>query len=117
MSRKHRSESAPNPEIVLGPVRARPKSKLKAERIQLMLGKNPGWELSPDRRAITRSYRFPGLPAAFAFAEMANHLGSEDHPVQVIQLGSTVTCRLTSPWVNGLTRLDFELARQISLQE
>jgi pterin-4a-carbinolamine dehydratase len=116
MSQKKHSESTPSPVIGTAPAQAKPKSKLKAERIQSMLRKTPGWELTPDRQAITRSYRFPVLPAAVAFAAMANHLGSGDHPVQVVQLGNAVTCRLTSPWVNGLTKLDFNLARQINLQ-
>jgi pterin-4a-carbinolamine dehydratase len=120
MSQMDRSESTTlTPGIGTGPAQAKPKTKLKAERIQAMLKATPGWGLSPDQRSITRSYRFPGLAAAFAFAELATRIAaaSGDHPVQVVQLGSTVTCKLTSSWVNGLTMLDFTLAQRINLQE
>jgi 4a-hydroxytetrahydrobiopterin dehydratase len=92
-------------------------SRLKAERVQLLLEALPGWRLSPGGGSISRSFRFPAAGSALAFTQFVTALAGETGHTPAVSLeGLRVTCRLTTAAAGGLTLQDFELAQRISLR-
>jgi len=89
--------------------------RLKAERVQLELESIPGWELSGDGGAISRSFGLPGSLAAVLLVGLIAVLASEagQHPEMTV-VHSTVVCSLTTPEVGGVTEKDLDLARRIN---
>ena len=90
--------------------------RLKAERVQKSLVALPGWRLSSDEEAITRTFHFHSSGPPLLFAALVNSLGREvgHYPAQTI-VRQTVVCNLTTPAVGGVTEKDLELAGRISL--
>lgn len=73
-----------------------------------------GWELSPDGKAITKTFRFRGFRDAMAWmmrsgfdAEQLNH-----HP-EWSNTYNRVEVRLTTHDTGGLSEMDIELARRM----
>ncbi len=73
-----------------------------------------GWEMVPERDAVTRTYRFANFVEAFGFmtraalwAEKLNH-----HP-EWSNTYRNVTVTLTTHDANGLTELDAKLAAKM----
>src|SRR5262245_18983716 len=90
---------------------------LKAERVQLLLEKLPGWQVSGDGKSIMRAFRFSGPGPTQAFASLISAMAAEaGHSPTIWIEGSSVICKLTTPVVGGLTILDFDLAHHLSLQ-
>jgi 4a-hydroxytetrahydrobiopterin dehydratase len=84
---------------------------LGPDDIQASLALRPGWALSADGLAITRSFCFADFSQAFGFmtrvalaAEKANH-----HP-EWFNVYNRVDVRLTTHDAGGLTERDFALA-------
>lgn len=91
--------------------------KLKAERVELMLKTLPGWKLSFDQKALTRSFQFPTTEKAFSFVNLVAGLAFRRNQYPEVRFQrATVTLSLSSPKAGGLTLLDFALARQIQQQ-
>jgi 4a-hydroxytetrahydrobiopterin dehydratase len=92
-------------------------TRLKPERVQLMLRKLPQWRLSRDGKSLTRSFKFADPKAPLAFAGFITALAVEDGHYPAVTLNrETVVCKLTTPAAGGVTLKDFEMARRISLQ-
>jgi pterin-4a-carbinolamine dehydratase len=99
--------------------RARPLTRLKAERVQDALRALPGWRLLRSGAAITRAFRFRSAETPLLFAALVGALAREGcHPPPAITVyDREVVCRLASPESGGVTRADIRLARRISLLE
>lgn len=78
--------------------------ELKPERIQLMLGRLPGWALRQDGRAIVRTRLFTTPEAAYAFIRNACWLGAKlKQPMTVRLAGTEATVVLPGHPVRGCT--------------
>lgn len=77
------------------------------QRLRLL----PGWALSDDGLAITRSYRFADFCNAFAFmTRVALAAEKADHHPEWFNVYNRVDVRLTTHDASGLTERDFALA-------
>lgn len=87
--------------------------KLSQEDLSAALDSLPGWSLENDK--LRREFRFAGFTEAFGFmtsaaieAEKMNH-----HP-EWFNVYNRVVVDLTTHDANGITELDFELARKMN---
>ncbi len=95
---------------------ARIDERLKAERIQGLLAELPGWRLAAGGSALERVHRFPSPRAAAAFVALAAEIGAADGFLPELDLRRReVTERIAADAADGLTRCDFDRARQFSL--
>lgn len=86
---------------------------LSHEEIQAALDQLPGWTVRDDK--LSRDFKFKNFIQAFGFmtsaaieAEKMNH-----HP-EWFNVYSTVKVQLTTHEAQGITLLDFELARKMN---
>ncbi|MGP3562573.1 4a-hydroxytetrahydrobiopterin dehydratase [Geobacillus sp. BK01] len=86
--------------------------RLTETEVQLLLGEANGWKLT-DERWIVKKYRFQDYLQGIEFvrqiaviSENANH-----HPFISIDY-KLITVKLSSWRAKGLTKLDFDLAKQ-----
>jgi pterin-4a-carbinolamine dehydratase len=93
--------------------------KLKPERVQLELATMPGWELSPEGKAILRTRRFGSKRAAGAFAAYVSSLAWDAGQPVRLQLDRTrLTIRLVAPSsrfgrIGELTMSVLDFAREL----
>ncbi len=93
---------------------APPGGRLKAERIQTQLRSVPGWRGKDRRKAIARTYTFPGFRASIAFVNLVAELAeARDHHPDIDIRYNKVTLTLSTHSAGGLTEKDFDLARLI----
>lgn len=72
----------------------------------------PGWSLSADGAAITRTYVFADFVAAFGFmTRAAIHAEKADHHPEWFNVYNRVEVTLTTHDVGGLSGRDLALAR------
>ena len=85
--------------------------KLNSVQITSALAKIPGWKKKAD--AISRTFQFKDFPAAMKFVGAVAGLAEQawHHPDIDIRWNK-VTLALTTHDAGGLTRKDFDLARQ-----
>ncbi|GAB4090063.1 4a-hydroxytetrahydrobiopterin dehydratase [Hydrogenophaga soli] len=84
---------------------------LSQNEAQQRLRQLPGWALSDDGQAITRSYRFADFCNAFAFmTRVALAAEKADHHPEWFNVYNRVDVRLTTHDASGLTERDFALA-------
>ena len=73
-----------------------------------------GWALSPDGKALERSFRFKDFSEAFGFlARVAMHAEKVDHHPEFTSVWNRVDFRLTTHDADGVTTRDAELAKAI----
>ena len=73
-----------------------------------------GWILSPDGKALERTYRFKDFAEAFAFlTRVAAHAEAIDHHPEFTNVWNRVDFRLTSHDSGGVTQRDVALAQAI----
>ncbi len=88
--------------------------RLKAERIQTRMRSVPGWRGKDRRKAIARTYTFPGFRASIAFVNLVAELAeARDHHPDIDIRYNKVTLTLSTHSAGGLTEKDFDLARLI----
>ena len=91
--------------------------RLKAERVQLLLGQLEGWRLASGGGTIFRRFTFPGLRAAIAFTTLVAEIaGAFLHQLVLDVHGGEVKVTIGGQDAGGLTLKDFELASAVSLQ-
>lgn len=90
--------------------------KLTDEEIHQELSQLPGWRLTDDGK-IARDFKLKDFKAALGFIVRIG-LASEamDHHPEIFNVYSTVKIALNTHDAQGLTALDFQLARQIDAQ-
>ncbi len=85
--------------------------KLDDAEIRKALGDLPGWTLSPEGDAISRSFRFADFAQAFAFMTRSALAAEKlDHHPEWSNVYNRVEVKLTTHDAGGLTKLDFDLA-------
>lgn len=91
-----------------------PATLIEDDRIDAAVAALDGWQLAPDRRAISRSYRFADFSAAFGFMARAALVAEKlDHHPEWTNVWNRVEVRLTTHDAGGLTRLDLSLAASL----
>ena len=92
-----------------------PLQKLKAERVELMLARLPGWQASPDRTLLSRELELPSRVQAARFAQQAVEWASLRHGEPWFSVSQrNVQIRLSTPEVGGLTESDLNFARKLN---
>lgn len=89
---------------------------LAPERVRELLPEVPGWQPTPDGRAIVRTWRAADFGAALAFfGRVAEVAEAEDHhPDLHLTDYRAVRLELTTHAAGGLTENDFILAAKIN---
>lgn len=89
---------------------------LKVREIEERLAQLPGWRAVEGNRALARTFLFPSLRAAVGFVGMVTEIGEADGYVPEIDLRLLeVTVRVSTNVNEGLTALDFQVARSLGL--
>ena len=90
----------------------RPRALAPSE-VESRLAALPGWSLANGK--LHRDFRFPDFVRAFAFmSEVALHAEKLDHHPEWSNVYAKVAVDLVTHDANGITELDFELARRMS---
>jgi 4a-hydroxytetrahydrobiopterin dehydratase len=85
--------------------------KLDKDQVREQLTERPGWQLSDDGLAITRTFKFKTFREAFAFmTQVALAAERADHHPEWSNVYNRVDMRLTTHDAGGLTERDFALA-------
>lgn len=85
---------------------------LDAPGIKTALAELPGWTLSSDATAITRSFKFKTFSEAFGFMTRSALAAEKmDHHPEWFNVYNRVDVTLTTHDAKGLTALDFDLAK------
>lgn len=91
------------------------RQKLRRDEIDAALADLEGWTLEADRDAITRRFEFASFNAAFGFmARCALAAEKMDHHPEWTNVYRTVDVTLSTHDADGLTGLDFDLARKMN---
>jgi 4a-hydroxytetrahydrobiopterin dehydratase len=89
-------------------------AKLDADQIRQGMAQLHGWKLDPVQNIIEKTCTFESFPTAMAFFAQAGALADRlDHHPEFVSTYTRMRVRLWTHDVNGLTRLDFELAKAI----
>ncbi len=87
-------------------------TKLSEQEIGSAMADLPEWYLENDRDAISRRFTFKNFSEAFGFmARAAMEAEKLDHHPEWANTYKTVDVKLTTHSADGLTELDFKLAR------
>ena len=90
-------------------------NKLDSTEIDAALLQIPGWSLDAKAEALTCSLKFESFNSAFAFiTAVALEAEKMDHHPEWSNNYNRVEILLTTHSANGITDLDFELARLIN---
>jgi 4a-hydroxytetrahydrobiopterin dehydratase len=91
------------------------REKLKREEIEAKLAELGNWSLEDGGAAITRTFTFKNFSEAFGFMARAALAAEKlDHHPEWKNVYKTVEVRLTTHDADGLTGLDFDLARRMN---
>ena len=86
--------------------------KLDRRTVQRWLEQAPAWRHDEGRDSITREYRFADFAEAFAFmAQLALRSEAHNHHPEWSNVYDRVTVTWTTHDVDGLSRLDLEMAQ------
>ena len=90
--------------------------KLSKEQAQDLMAQVPGWTLSEDATALTRSYAFKDFAKALEFANKVGALAEEEwhHPELVVGWGK-VDITFTTRSIRGLAENDFIMAAKVNM--
>ena len=90
------------------------RQKLDAQAVRDALAELEGWELQDDREAIGKTYVFRNFSEAFGFmTRVALAAEKLDHHPEWFNVYKTVKVTLSTHDADGLTELDFNLARKM----
>ena len=90
--------------------------KISTDERSRALAQLDGWEAAKDREAIVKEYRFSNFPQAFAWMTQIALLAEKmDHHPEWTNVYSRVSVALTTHDVGGITRNDFDMAKQMDL--
>ena len=84
------------------------------KQIEKALQSLDGWRVNKAGTQLTRSFEFDNFVFALAFcAKIAVHAEVLDHHPELHLTYGTVKVKLSTHDVDGLTKLDFDLAKRI----
>jgi len=90
------------------------RQKLDAQAVRDALAELEGWELQEDREAIGKTFVFRNFSEAFGFmTRVALAAEKLDHHPEWFNVYKTVKVILSTHDADGLTGLDFNLARKM----
>ncbi|APH74280.1 4a-hydroxytetrahydrobiopterin dehydratase [Aquibium oceanicum] len=90
------------------------KQKLDAQAVRDALAELDGWELQDGREAIGKTFTFRNFSEAFGFmTRVALAAEKLDHHPEWFNVYKTVDVTLSTHDADGLTELDFKLARKM----
>ena len=89
---------------------------LSQDEARKLLASVPGWELTPDGKAIRKQWRVFDFPTAIEFfSRVADIAEAEDHHPDLHLTGyRNVSIELTTHAIGGLSENDFILAAKIN---
>jgi 4a-hydroxytetrahydrobiopterin dehydratase len=91
-----------------------PAEKLSTTEIAKRLQELDGWILSDDALSINKTFKFGNFIEAFGFmTECAIHAEKLGHHPEWSNVYKTVEVKLTTHDANGLTDLDFSMAKKM----
>jgi 4a-hydroxytetrahydrobiopterin dehydratase len=91
-----------------------PAEKLPTTEIAKRLQELDGWILSDDALSINKTFKFGNFIEAFGFmTECAIHAEKLGHHPEWSNVYKTVEVKLTTHDANGLTDLDFSMAKKM----
>jgi pterin-4a-carbinolamine dehydratase len=103
------SQTRTKPVVVSNPMQ-----KLKAERVELMLARLPGWQASPDRTVLSRAFDLASPGQAARLAKQGCQWSARRRGEPWFSVShKRLKVRLATPAVGGLTQADFEFARRL----
>ena len=89
--------------------------KLSAEAVATALSELEGWSVSSDGKSIRRVFTFKNFSEAFGFMSRAALAAEKlDHHPDWSNVYKTVDVTLNTHDVNGITDLDFKLAKKMN---
>lgn len=87
-------------------------ARLNADEINSCLGEVDGWSMVDGREAIQKVFVFKNFVQAFGFMSQSALIAEKiDHHPEWFNVYKTVDVTLATHDVNGLTELDFKLAK------
>ncbi len=90
-------------------------ARLTTDQVKFNLGKIPGWRLTDDQIALTRTFSCSHFTDAIALVNrIAQYLEQDYHHAEIRILSGTVTVSLSSKEARGLTGKDFAIAQAIN---
>jgi 4a-hydroxytetrahydrobiopterin dehydratase len=90
------------------------REKLSPEAVSAALAEVPGWSLAADGRSIRRVFTFKNFSEAFGFMSRAALAAEKlDHHPDWSNVYKTVDVTLNTHDADGLTELDFKLAKRM----
>jgi pterin-4a-carbinolamine dehydratase len=96
------------------PRTSNPMQKLKAERVELLLARLPGWQATADRTAIARELDLGTPRKAAVLAGRICLLSACRRSEPWVSVARTrIAVRLTTPAVGGLTQADLQFALRL----
>ena len=96
-----------------GPGKSREGGEMRPERIGDNLQEIPEWTTESQDEAIVRTYHLLDAQEAVLFVnEVVAEAAKREHTPAISLWGNQVKVRLTTPVADGLTDVDFELAKQ-----
>jgi 4a-hydroxytetrahydrobiopterin dehydratase len=88
--------------------------ELSAEHRQALLARHPGWELTREGKAISRSFRFDDFSQAWGFMNRVALLAeAQDHHPEWFNVYNRVDITLTTHDAGGLSARDATMAAAI----
>jgi 4a-hydroxytetrahydrobiopterin dehydratase len=90
------------------------REKLSPEAVSAALAEVPGWSLAADGGSIRRVFTFKNFSEAFGFMSRAALAAEKlDHHPDWSNVYKTVDVTLNTHDADGLTELDFKLAKRM----
>ncbi len=87
---------------------------LSQQNLTAALQNLPGWNLSKDRAAICKNYKFRNFSQAFGFMTRAALIAEKmDHHPEWLNVYDRVEVTLATHDAKGVTELDLKLAREM----
>ena len=88
------------------------RTTLGEAEIEVAMAGLPEWNLAGDHRSISRRFNFSNFNRAFGFmTQVAMEAEKLDHHPEWFNVYKTVDVKLNTHDVDGLSELDFQLAR------
>lgn len=92
------------------------RNRLNNDELKQALATLEGWRKTPDREAISKSFKFKNFSEAFGFmTRIALYAEKIDHHPEWFNVYNRVDVTLATHSENGITELDIKLAQKMNL--
>lgn len=91
------------------------RNRLNDDELKQALASLDGWQKTPDREAISKSFKFKNFSEAFGFmTRVALYAEKIDHHPEWFNVYNRVDVTLATHSENGITELDIKLAQKMN---